>query len=734
MSLSASEFVRAIAENRVLDAGHLDDLQPLLHQFKDTDTFAQHLISLGWLTPYQVECVLTGHAPSLLFGDYRLLQPLGQGGMGQVFKAAHLRLNRLVAIKMINPKSLHTAEKPEELIRRFQREAQAAAQLIHPNIVILFDYNEMGGVHFIAMEYVDGVDLAKMVQSQGPLPIQLACDFICQTASGLQHANEYGMVHRDIKPQNLLVTRGGGASTKQRNLGSKSGVILRPEGGKTSIGGVIKILDLGLVRMSESIDDTDTLSALTMQGTIIGTPDYIAPEQARDASGVDIRADLYSLGCTFYFLLAGRPPFPGGTSVEKLFRHQNEQPMALESIRPNMPKEVIGIVQRLMAKRADSRFQTPAELIEAIRALSGESHVGRTKSEVATMVAAAAETSQSERTPQISVPTQMFSPDSFILPAKKVAVLQGHKGFVTALDFSTDGRWLASGSIDGTVRLWDVGMAKLTERPLDQANGLGEIGQLTFGGGGKHLFAGTAGLDTRIWRWDFGAANQNVRSRFNPEGYLTCCYHASPDGNYFAAGSAAAVLTYDLKTGKKPTVFKGHYGEVRALVYAQNSKRLYSAGEDKRIVMWEPARYWGNQRAVFQGHSDSITHLTLSPDGSLLASCSVDGSIRLWDSSGESTESVAVLTGHNNGVRIVRFVGSGNLMLSVGDGGQVCLWEVTEASKVREWQIEKVMTHAFAISPDGRYVATGIGSGTVNYYDLDLLVGAEAVQQLQYAG
>src|SRR5262245_60698475 len=145
MSLSATDLVRTLVEHRVIDPGHIDDLPPLIRLFKDSEGLTQHLITLGWLTPYQVECVLAGHASSLIFGDYRLLQPLGQGGMGQVFKAAHQRLNRQVAIKMINPKSLHTAENPAELIRRFQREAQAAAQLIHPNIVILFDYNELGG-------------------------------------------------------------------------------------------------------------------------------------------------------------------------------------------------------------------------------------------------------------------------------------------------------------------------------------------------------------------------------------------------------------------------------------------------------------------------------------------------------------------------------------------------------------------------------------------------------------
>jgi serine/threonine-protein kinase len=737
MSLSANELVDTLVENRLIDAGQLDDITPEMRKGADGLALAKQFVEWNWLTPYQVEVIFSGNAESLLFGDYRLLEHLGTGGMGNVYKAAHLRLNRMVALKMIRAQSMRATSNSDELVRRFQREAQAVAQLLHPNIVILFDYNEFNDTHFIAMEYVDGVDLMKMVQTQGPLSVPHACDYIRQAANGLQHAFEFGMVHRDIKPSNLLVTRPSNPVNRYRGPKSRdSDKHLKP--GDTPLpvprgnaGGVVKILDLGLVRFSESLDDHDTLTALTMQGSVIGTPDYIAPEQARDASKVDIRADLYSLGCTFYFLLTGRAPFPNGTSVEKLFQHQNETAMPLEQIRPGIPAEVTGIVQRLMSKKPDSRFQTPAELSDAIAALPSAVRTGKAKMENGgKIITASAQLAAVERPlSHIDEQTQMFSPESLILPAKKLAVLQGHQGYVTALEFSPDGRYLATGGLDGSVRLWDVGMARPQEKPLDQNQGLGEIHHLKFSPNGKTLYAGSTAMDGHNWRWEWTGPHATARSRFVNDEYRTGCFAVSPDGKTIAAGSLAAVLLYDA-TGRKPTIFKGHSNEVCSLAYSPNGKRLYSAGADKNIVMWEPGRFWNAQRAVFQGHKDTIVSLDSVPDGSLLASASIDGTIKLWDAAAEVNEPVATLAGNGHSLRKARFVGNGSLLVSVADGGQVCLWEVTQQAIVREWQIDRSILHSVAISADGRFLATGINDGQVVFYDLELLAMQRPLQQV----
>ena len=211
-----------------------------------------------------------------------------------------------------------------------------AAALSHPNIVHAYDADEIGGTHLLVMEYIEGAnDLAKLVKKNGPLPVEKACDYIRQAALGLQHAYERGMVHRDIKPANLLLT------TDEKT---------------------VKVLDMGLARLDHAgTEEDDKSSTMTREGTVMGTPDYIAPEQAMDSHTVDIRADLYSLGCTFYFLLTGRVPFPGGTLMEKVMKHRLDEPKPVEQLRPDVPPEVCNILRKLMAKKPEDRYQTPAE-------------------------------------------------------------------------------------------------------------------------------------------------------------------------------------------------------------------------------------------------------------------------------------------------------------------------------------------------------------------------------------
>ena len=267
---------------------------------------------------------------------YELLELLGAGGMGQVYKARHRLMKRIVAVKLIRKECLtHPTA-----VRRFQREVQAAAKLLHPNIVLAYDADQAGATHFFVMEYVQGKDLRQVVKERGPLPVSEACDYIAQAAHGLQHAYENGLVHRDIKPGNLIVDSRG----------------------------VLKILDLGLARLTE---DTTLSNAMTQEGALLGTVDFMAPEQTRQASKVDIRADLYSLGCTFYYLLTGKVPFPGNTTVDKVMKHAEQEPTPLTELRPDVPPAVAAIVRKLMAKDPDQRYPTPAALSEALTSVKG---------------------------------------------------------------------------------------------------------------------------------------------------------------------------------------------------------------------------------------------------------------------------------------------------------------------------------------------------------------------------
>jgi serine/threonine-protein kinase len=310
---------------------------------------AEALVQNDLLTHFQAERLLAGRNTGFVLGPYRILDRLGHGGMGRVFKAEHIALKRTVALKVLAPR-LVSCERARAL---FLREVHAAAQIVHPNIVTALDADEADGLYFLALEYVDGPDLDQLVRKHGPLPVGLACDYIRQTAHGLQAAHALGMVHRDIKPSNLLVQRG--------SLDKDSPSL-------------IKISDFGLARLSSSLEDVANGASTipTQQNTVMGTPDFLSPEQARDLHCADIRSDLYSLGCTFYYLLAGQVPFPGGTALEKLIRHSAEFPAPLEACRPDVPVPVLDIVERLLCKAPDARFQTPGELAEALQAYAVE--------------------------------------------------------------------------------------------------------------------------------------------------------------------------------------------------------------------------------------------------------------------------------------------------------------------------------------------------------------------------
>jgi serine/threonine protein kinase len=328
-------LAEALRRLPLLQPRQQEELPQLQDQFPEARELAGELIRRDWLTPYQANQLFRGRGRDLVLGSYILLGRLGEGGMGQVFKARHLRMGRIVAIKVIHRERLGKAN----AVRRFQREVRAAARLDHPNVVHAYDAGQAGSLHYFVMEYIEGIDLHRLVEQQGPLPAAQACEYVRQAALGLQHVHEMGLIHRDVKPHNLMRT------PAER----------------------IKVLDVSLVRRTDPA--TDSSVAMTRKGAVLGTVDFLAPEQAADPGAADIRADLYSLGCTFYFLLSGRVPFPEGSLVEKLLKHQREEPAPLEQARPGLPPQVTAVVRRLMAKSAENRYPTAADLAMALEAL-----------------------------------------------------------------------------------------------------------------------------------------------------------------------------------------------------------------------------------------------------------------------------------------------------------------------------------------------------------------------------
>lgn len=345
IAVDRATFFDRLRQSRLLTEAELEKAASRFGDDAPSPVIADLLVQEGVLTPFQGRHVCGGDTQPLSLGQYRLLDELGRGGMGRVYKALHTIMGRVVAIKVISPELVSDPI----AVEWFRREVRASTQLNHPNIVMAYDANEAEGLHFLVMEYVHGVTLDSLVKQHGPLPIPHACALIRQTCLGMQHAHENGMVHRDIKPGNLLIPL--------------------PEGDRSSEL-LVKILDFGLARLHGKTKG-DTI-ALRGETGVLGTPDYIAPEQSRDIHAADIRSDLYSLGCVFYFALAGRVPFPGDNAVEKLIKHLMEQPQLLEELRPEVPPEVAALVRRLMAKDPADRYQTPIELVSALETWAAE--------------------------------------------------------------------------------------------------------------------------------------------------------------------------------------------------------------------------------------------------------------------------------------------------------------------------------------------------------------------------
>ncbi len=304
---------------------------------EDADAVAQWLIDANLLTRWHCDKLLDGRYNGFHLSKYKLLRHLGTGGMSSVYLAQHVLMHRLAAIKVLPKQRVDDSS----YLARFRREAQATAALDHPNIVRAYDVDNEGDVHYLVMEFVPGRDLQTIVKQEGPLDYETAANYIAQAADGLQYAHDTGLIHRDVKPANLLVDEKG----------------------------VVKLLDMGLALFSD-----DNLASLTIahNENVLGTADYLAPEQALNSHDVDSRADIYGLGCTLYFLLTGHAPFPEGTLAQRIAKHQTQMPVDIREERPDCPSELAEICVRMIRKSPDDRYRRIEEAGQALRAWLGE--------------------------------------------------------------------------------------------------------------------------------------------------------------------------------------------------------------------------------------------------------------------------------------------------------------------------------------------------------------------------
>jgi serine/threonine protein kinase len=328
------EFSRALVDVGLIGALELATFA--VDSYEGVLDLSRALVKAGKLTPYQAAAVYQKKSRGLLIGNYLILDKLGQGGMGVVFKARHRLLGRVGALKILPP----SFARDRDAVLRFRREVEAAGRLKHPNLVAAQDADEDRGVHFLVMDYVEGRDLDRIVRERGPMPVVQAIDCLIQAARGLEAAHAQGIIHRDIKPGNLMLENSG----------------------------TVRVLDLGLARIVDAANPFSKTAAgrLTQSGMYMGTIDYMAPEQAEDSHRVDHRVDIYSLGCTIFYLLTGREPFPGETVLKRLIAHMMHPAPSLRSDRPGIHAAVEAAYQKMMAKRPEDR---PASMTEVIALL-----------------------------------------------------------------------------------------------------------------------------------------------------------------------------------------------------------------------------------------------------------------------------------------------------------------------------------------------------------------------------
>ena len=737
----------------LLDAAQKEELPRLEANFPKPRDLAQELVRRGWLTVYQGNQLLQGHAAALVLGQYVLLEKIGEGGMGQVFKARQKNIDRLVALKVIRKECLDNPR----VISRFQREIRAAGHLSHPNIVRAYDADQVNGAYFIAMEYIEGVDLARLVKTNGPLPVDQACDLIRQAALGLQHAHERGLVHRDIKPANLLV--GHSAEKGRVSSGKNRRPDLTKPRSKPAPWGTVKILDLGLARWEDPVTGRAS-THLTQMGSVMGTPDFLAPEQARNSHTCDIRADLYALGCTLYFLLAGRTPFVANSIAEKLIQHQVDEPEPIAQVRHavlvnfhlrrgttklarrllNVPEHVVAIVKKLMAKRPEDRYQTPEELSQALEAsLERLANGEDAKPDDATECEIAAPVSSGsvvtiDHTPIIHVETAPKSKGSFakrrwipystvgaaVLIGLILAVVNGSHSKPQAGDEvankPTDDDWKA---LQQEVRQEKTSADELRAKLLEfkrQNPGRGrEVATLLQQVASPFDVFDRSKIETKQWfAWmpDDLVAVLGMWRGFQGN-RLNSSVAVSPDGKWIISGDGArAVRVWDTAAGSAIpwSIINPNWGRTAQVAVSPDARWLATASEDGAARLYELA----SQKLIhtLEKHPRGVSCVAFHPENALLATGGNDGMVRLWNTAtGALQTAIQTNTGK---VTTLSFTPDGKHVLWGGDN-QELNWANLAGHHPNHWRyaFNAGTVKLLAFHPDGHTLVCGGGDGAL---------------------
>jgi WD40 repeat protein/tRNA A-37 threonylcarbamoyl transferase component Bud32 len=686
---------------------------------------AAALMRDGLLTKFQADHLLNGKWRGFIIaGKYRLQQRVGAGGMGSVYLCEHIIMKQQRALKVL-PAS---QAEDKAALDRFHREARAAGALDHPNIVRTFDIDHEDKLHFLVMEYVDGSNLQEIIKRFGPMDMLRAAHYIAQAAEGLQHAHEAGIVHRDIKPGNLLLDRTG----------------------------TVKILDMGLARFFH--DDRDQLTKQYDATSVLGTADYLAPEQALDSHAVDIRADIYSLGATLYYMLAGQSPFQDGTVAQKLIWHQVRAPKSIQEYRPDVPDDLVAVINKMMAKSPEDRYQVPLEVVEALSPWTKTPIAPPPEDEMPgaggdagarSMTGSQRSPSRMSRSPTVRQPgssrraagsssdtlASPFTSDSRIHSFESAETMRALGVPYVPPDIARERRnriWILIAVACamtflgyGGVIIWAMArhgpaVAKDTSAEVDLAplpfvtleppvgklrDVTGKNGpmveSLAFSLDGKNALLACADKNVRLWEI---AGGKSIRSIGTHKDLVHSAVY-SPDGRYAISASwDRTVRLWPLDGGADKTL-NGHSQRVQTVAFSPDGQFAASGGSDKLMILWN-AKSIQDAREIrrFTGHTGDVWSVAFSPNCKQILSGSTDKTMCLWDV--DSGELLRKFEGHSDKVRVVAYLPDGHRALSGGDDKELRLWDLNTGEVLRTFAHDGYVT-SLALSADGRFVLTG---------------------------
>jgi WD40 repeat protein/serine/threonine protein kinase len=683
---------------QLVSAARLEELTQQSHNFTETRAFAKELVQRGWLTPYQINLLLQERSAELMLGPYLLVERLGEGTRGQVFKARHQKMGRTVALKIIRKELLADSD----AVQGFYEEVALASQLAHANIVHAYDAGPIGTNHFLAMEHVEGVDLARLVADEGPLQWRKACAYVIQAALGLQHAFERGLLHRDISPSTLVVTgrkeESAGKKKKKRKTTREPG----PEDW-----GILKIMGFGQGRLREG-PDSDANLVQTPVGLRRSSLDFAAPERVLRTT-LDVRTDLYSLGCTFYFLLTGRPPFPGGPGLPQENGTAWKELQAQQDVPTEVPPEVGAVLQRMIALAPDDRYATPAEVAEdLIRAAGADLRpVGTAPSSSQIMLAPALDGSTSARH-RASTSGRHRSSAS----ARQLFRGVEHRRW----------RYLVLGGSAVVVVGVAVLLAQLylaTPKPKEEVDVVADavanpdLRKLI------HL-ARTRPESQDLW---VNFADFRLHNLDTPEGRMAGDYLRRVPSPLDRLSEKRIPREEQYEWQPKDLVailgeqrFRNWSGNVRLLASSPATQILATAGDGDYVTFWEA----NTGRIVNMVHSDhgTVRGLAFAPDGKYLATGGDDKCVRLIQ---PVTAETLILRGHSGNVACVAFSPDGHLVASgaAGDKDKIKIWDVAKKKVLHTLPPEhKDAVQAIAFAPDGKTLASGSKDGAIKLWDL----------------